>query len=318
MRMTWTRLLLLLLLASPLGCVDLDSPEPDPDPVVRTEQNECADGTHVCAAEATCFDTIDAYRCVCAAGFRGDGFTCTDVDECVEGSPCGAGATCNNEVGGVSCTCADGWRLEPASNDCVPDCITYTQGHGDMFASQNDEGSLELQLRSALGQDTEGLHDPADLCIVVDRTSYALMEAAGGRPAGDAFDGIGVAPGAAYWFLSQTPLDGQPWFGLSTEGLVTGTMHNGVVQWSVQLLSAPAGGELAAYFDPDGNGTTLEYLFSTFNDELAFVRNESIHEHMSWSFSAPGDYFLQVDLDGALVDDTPVSTSAVYRFVVLP
>jgi surface-anchored protein len=289
------------------------APSATPEPVEL--RDECSDGSHTCAAHAACFDTVDSFRCVCTDGYEGDGVTCSDIDECAD-NPCGAQATCANDDGGFSCVCAPGWRLVEATNACEPDCLLYTEGHGDMFAPVDDEGGLQLRLRTALGADTEALHDPATICIVVDGSSHALMEAAGGRPAGVAFDGIGVAAGEPYWFLSQTPLDDEPWFGLSTEGVAPGTTADGTVRWQVSVQGP---GDVAAFFDPDGNGTTLQYLFSSTLGLEAFVRNESIHEHMSWSFTDAGDYRVHVSVDSTRADDgRAIAAAATFRFVVLP
>ena len=50
------------------------------------EVNECYLNTHDCHEYATCIDTIGAWTCECNSGFTGDGRTCTDDDECVDGS----------------------------------------------------------------------------------------------------------------------------------------------------------------------------------------------------------------------------------------
>lgn len=53
--------LLLLALFCP-WCADLD---------------ECSNGTHQCSVNAQCVNTPGSYRCACAEGFSGDGFTCS-------------------------------------------------------------------------------------------------------------------------------------------------------------------------------------------------------------------------------------------------
>ena len=52
--------------------------------------NECNtdNPTHNCNIEATCYDEIGYFACICNAGYHGDGFGengCIDVDECSTG-----------------------------------------------------------------------------------------------------------------------------------------------------------------------------------------------------------------------------------------
>jgi len=57
-----------------------------------------------CSPNATCNESTRS--CTCAAGYEGDGLTCTDIDECALGSDdCGAHATCSNTPGSFTCAC---------------------------------------------------------------------------------------------------------------------------------------------------------------------------------------------------------------------
>ena len=44
-----------------------------------TDDDECMDGTHVCAANATCINTDGGYNCSCDSGYDGDGFECSSM-----------------------------------------------------------------------------------------------------------------------------------------------------------------------------------------------------------------------------------------------
>lgn len=50
-------------------------------------------------------------KCVCQDGFSGDGFSCSDVDECSSRdlNHCHSLATCINHPGNYSCSCPDGY-----------------------------------------------------------------------------------------------------------------------------------------------------------------------------------------------------------------
>ncbi|XP_075388285.1 nidogen-1 [Tenrec ecaudatus] len=76
-------------------------------------QNPCYIGTHGCDTNAVCRPGPDIqFSCECSVGFRGDGQTCQDIDECSEQpSVCGRHATCNNHPGTFRCECVEGYRL---------------------------------------------------------------------------------------------------------------------------------------------------------------------------------------------------------------
>ena len=42
-----------------------------------TDNDECMDGTHLCATNATCVNTDGGYNCTCDSGYDGDGFECS-------------------------------------------------------------------------------------------------------------------------------------------------------------------------------------------------------------------------------------------------
>ncbi|XP_051936932.1 fibrillin-1 isoform X2 [Hippocampus zosterae] len=59
-----------------------------------------------CHKDATCFSTKQNFTCTCKPGFFGDGFNCTDIDECAEMSTCpNAKFECKNKPGSVDCFC---------------------------------------------------------------------------------------------------------------------------------------------------------------------------------------------------------------------
>ncbi|XP_006876035.1 PREDICTED: uromodulin [Chrysochloris asiatica] len=76
-----------------------------------SETRSCSD----CHSNATCVEDGVATACSCLAGFTGDGFLCTDVDECATpgASNCSAGSSCVNTPGSYICLCPVGFRLTP-------------------------------------------------------------------------------------------------------------------------------------------------------------------------------------------------------------
>jgi hypothetical protein len=89
--------------------------------------NHCIDGDD---GRASCTDhqpPVAGYDCTCSAGFKFDGTTCRDIDECVGGAnPCGRG-TCQNTNGSYQCICRNGFvpsTTQPAK--CLPGNLPVT------------------------------------------------------------------------------------------------------------------------------------------------------------------------------------------------
>ncbi|XP_070537209.1 mucin-4-like [Ptychodera flava] len=73
--------------------------------------DECLHGTDECDSEAgICTNTDGRYYCECKDGYQGDGFTCSDVDECTT-KPCDleTNQRCRNIPGNFTCECLSGY-----------------------------------------------------------------------------------------------------------------------------------------------------------------------------------------------------------------
>ena len=76
---------------------------------IKRQAEPCAGVT--CPTGASCIaGTNGSYECSCMEGFTGDGSTCTDMNECEEGSHnCSFEATCINLLGTYTCMCNVGF-----------------------------------------------------------------------------------------------------------------------------------------------------------------------------------------------------------------
>ncbi len=113
----------------------------------------------MCGAHATC-DMAGA--CACEKGFKGDGQTCDDIDECSEGmDDCAATATCANTEGGFTCACPDGTVGDP-NKGCEPRFTQVAAGAYHTCAVRAD-GSLYCFGNGGSGKLGNGLseHQPA-------------------------------------------------------------------------------------------------------------------------------------------------------------
>ena len=85
------------------------------------DMNECnppdsAHNNHDCDTHATCTNNFGNFACKCNDGWKGNGKTCTNVDECAADTlnQCDAETTtCDNNVGsvfGYQCLCKLGYK----------------------------------------------------------------------------------------------------------------------------------------------------------------------------------------------------------------
>jgi hypothetical protein len=102
--------------------------------------------TYPCAAAATCQDTVGSYTCTCDVGYVGDGATCDDIDECLEGiDDCAAvGGVCANTPGSYECACDDGFAGDGKTctdvNECDDPALNNCSANA---ACSNTAGSFE-------------------------------------------------------------------------------------------------------------------------------------------------------------------------------
>ncbi|KAK7504328.1 hypothetical protein BaRGS_00004632, partial [Batillaria attramentaria] len=99
---------------------------------VMSGADPCFDAAQTCHEHADCVPTDGSVRCVCRAGYEGDGFDCQDVDECAMAlDVCDDNARCYNMYGSFQCQCLAGYRGD--GHTCTRDRNVC----GDRFCSEN-------------------------------------------------------------------------------------------------------------------------------------------------------------------------------------
>ncbi|XP_078701920.1 uncharacterized protein LOC144927941 [Branchiostoma floridae x Branchiostoma belcheri] len=72
-----------------------------------TDVDECA--ANPCKVNEDCANTDGGYTCTCKTGFRPNGDTCTDINECSFLGRCPAHSDCINTIGSYHCDCHTGF-----------------------------------------------------------------------------------------------------------------------------------------------------------------------------------------------------------------
>ena len=193
----------------------------------------------------------------------------------------------------------------------------YRSGHGDLYIRAATDGGLEVLLRTeVVAGEGEALSPPQSVCVMVPRRTFIASQQAGGRPAGPMWDPVGVGAGVPFWFLPQSPLDGVPWFGLATEGVPRAFLVGDAVHLVATGTESPQGGQWSAW-ENDSFGRPT-FLLSTATGLREFERPVGIHQHLNWSFSAPGEWRVAIEATGQRLNGEFLrSAPAMLRFVLL-
>ena len=94
------------------NCSDIDECLVDENvpSLILNHQNDTSGIRNDCHSDATCINMIGFYDCDCNTGFFGNGFNCSDIDECFEDiHDCDLNAFCTNTEGSFACNCIEGF-----------------------------------------------------------------------------------------------------------------------------------------------------------------------------------------------------------------
>ena len=103
--------------------------------------NECLRDNGGCDQDAQCINFDGGFRCVCDAGFSGDGYTCQDIDECSEDPSLCPNGDCLNFPGSFRCECDMGFMHPDTGED--KDCVDIDEC--ELFDNVCVNGNCENQ-----------------------------------------------------------------------------------------------------------------------------------------------------------------------------
>lgn len=191
-------------------------------------------------------------------------------------------------------------------SNCDPFLKTpVREGHVDAGIGFED-GAFDLHIHD----------EEADIEYEADEVPIFVSDAALiARPAGSAFDFIGVPAGERVWNIpAGGEIPGLVFLGLATEEIAAGTFQGDKVNLS--LVGAKGPGHFSLWVP----GTTPSVKLASSDgingsDTLDLLTGS--HAHLNWTFSAPGEYAITFSVSGIPVGELlPVSAEATYTFAV--
>ncbi|XP_046860220.1 fibrillin-1-like [Xenia sp. Carnegie-2017] len=132
--------------------------EADVCPEQTIGTNECKLQIDECHQHADCHDLYVGYRCVCRRGFTGDGWNCSDIDECQEDDVCQNDLRkCENILAMYACPCDRGYK-EGGSGLCtdIDECSEFTATCPRHAICKNNIGSYTCTCKNGYVKNDEG------------------------------------------------------------------------------------------------------------------------------------------------------------------
>ena len=202
----------------------------------------------------------------------------------------------------------------------------WTLGHGDIGIGYDTAGGFEPHWH--LGEDGEevvidGIPQSNDPNGFEFKPAELILEfsASSPRPAGAAWNFIGVGDGEPVWLLPDTSSDsnlaGVPFLGFGTEELNPADWNGNIVLTLTGITgSGFAAGGFFSVFVNSSNILMQSADGISLADAISLVPND--HVHFNVAFTKPGIYNVTFEITGVHMTDDAQSASGTYTFSVIP
>ncbi|XP_071487672.1 uncharacterized protein [Diadema antillarum] len=130
------------------------------------DEDECRNPTlNRCDEQATCQNGLGYFSCFCNDGWTGDGLTCSNINECENGTNnCSPFADCVDSPGSYKCLCLDGYRGTGVVCFDVDECDESSDNCTFGSRCVNTDGSFECPCLDGFNRTVNGLCEDIDEC----------------------------------------------------------------------------------------------------------------------------------------------------------
>ncbi|ETX00329.1 MAG: hypothetical protein ETSY1_11565 [Candidatus Entotheonella factor] len=217
-----------------------------------------------------------------------------------------------------------GWQAQKADSQTGP-VARFETGHGDLvveYDAASNEWEFVVEVIDGTVDGVPGVEEEfesTDIRIVIPLTTREARP--DNVPELLDFDPIGIEAGEDFWKLPQTETEASAedavFLGIAPEGVPTGVFQDDTVTWTLIGVQSPSGeGDFSLYQDAVP-GPNFFMSSADPNASPGLPQPAGGHDHFNYAFTEPGEWTVEVMIDGTLLDGTPTSSIGQFLFEVV-
>ncbi|KAH3785180.1 MAM and LDL-receptor class A domain-containing protein 2-like [Dreissena polymorpha] len=166
-----------------IRCTECDSPYQPAGFNNGCVRIPCSDRNGLC--DHICSTVSGVAQCACNTGYRlaSNGYSCTDIDECIEGTS-GCEHNCTNNHGSYVCSCSSGFTLEADNHSCNVEPCTFDPHTQCIWKDAPSGDDFDWTMTSG-ETPSSGTGPSMDHTMKNNYGKYLYIETSGSRKTGD-------------------------------------------------------------------------------------------------------------------------------------